>query len=183
MSLKHGLLGLLDYGSMTGYDLCKAFDDSLAFFWQATRSQVYRELTAMEKNKWLESDLVIQTGKPNRKVYKLTKEGREELDRWLATPAGMEDLENRSAFLMRLFFSSRLNPRQTMENLGRATLQGAREPWKGDEIEEYSKGYRTRRPVLEADRTRKGVLRHVRPLGRKNRYESAIAEPSERKYS
>ncbi len=142
MSLKHGLLGLLDYGSMTGYDLCKAFDDSLAFFWQATRSQVYRELTAMEKNKWLESDLVIQTGKPNRKVYKLTKEGREELDRWLATPAGMEDLENRSAFLMRLFFSSRLNPRQTMENLGRyrELCKGAlRTLEEGDEIEEYSK--------------------------------------------
>ena len=35
MSLKHGLLGLLNYGSMTGYELDKIFRDSLSFFWQA----------------------------------------------------------------------------------------------------------------------------------------------------
>jgi DNA-binding PadR family transcriptional regulator len=32
MSLKYGLLGLLNYGKMSGYDLDKAFKDSLAFF-------------------------------------------------------------------------------------------------------------------------------------------------------
>lgn len=32
MSLKHGLLGLLNYNSMTGYDLSKFFSDSLSFF-------------------------------------------------------------------------------------------------------------------------------------------------------
>ena len=35
MALKQGLLGLLNYGEMTGYELAKAFNDSLSFFWQA----------------------------------------------------------------------------------------------------------------------------------------------------
>ena len=56
MSLKHGLLGLLNYGSMTGYELNKVFRDSLSFFWQAKTSQIYRELDAMERCGWLTSD-------------------------------------------------------------------------------------------------------------------------------
>lgn len=35
MSLKHGLLGLLNYGNMTGYDIDRTFKDSLFLFWQA----------------------------------------------------------------------------------------------------------------------------------------------------
>lgn len=32
MSLKHGLLGLLGYGNMTGYELNQTFEQSLGFF-------------------------------------------------------------------------------------------------------------------------------------------------------
>ena len=48
MALKQGLLGLLNYGEMTGYELAKAFNDSLSFFWQAQTSQIYRELNQLE---------------------------------------------------------------------------------------------------------------------------------------
>jgi len=44
MALKHGLLGLLNYKSETGYDLDKLFKQSLNFFWKAQTSQIYREL-------------------------------------------------------------------------------------------------------------------------------------------
>lgn len=50
MSLSHGLLGLLNYTDMTGYDLAKTFQDSLCYFWQAQTSQVYRELNKMYSN-------------------------------------------------------------------------------------------------------------------------------------
>ena len=53
MSLKHGLLGLLNYGNMTGYDIDRTFKDSLFLFWQAQTSQIYRELNTMEKLGWL----------------------------------------------------------------------------------------------------------------------------------
>ena len=68
MSLKHGLLGLLNYSSMTGYELDKAFKVSLSFFWQAKTSQIYRELDAMETNGWLSSQRIIQSEKPNKRV-------------------------------------------------------------------------------------------------------------------
>lgn len=107
MSLKHGLLGLLNYGSMTGYDLKKTFDDSLSFFWRAKTSQIYRELNAMEKDGLLSSEHVIQTDKPNKRLYQITDAGQAELRRWLANP---EDdiaaaMQPKSAFLMRVFFA------------------------------------------------------------------------------
>ena len=39
--LKHGILGLLNYGSMTGYEINKIFKDSLNYFWDAQTSQIY----------------------------------------------------------------------------------------------------------------------------------------------
>ena len=56
--LKHGILGLLNYGSMTGYDIMLTFRNSLNYFWNAQTSQIYRELQTMKKNGWV-SDMSI----------------------------------------------------------------------------------------------------------------------------
>ena len=47
--LKHGILGLLNYGDKTGYEIMTVFRDSLNHFWTAQTSQIYRELQTMEK--------------------------------------------------------------------------------------------------------------------------------------
>jgi DNA-binding PadR family transcriptional regulator len=115
MSLKYGLLGLLNYEKMSGYDLDKVFKDSLAFFWQGQTSQIYRELGAMEKSGWITSEIEFQTDKPNKKWYALTPDGKKEFMNWLASPEGaVEDLLHvRSSFLMRLFFAGELPPEHT----------------------------------------------------------------------
>ena len=117
MSLKHGLLGLLNYGTMTGYELDKAFKFSLNLFWQAQTSQVYRELTAMEKAGWLTSEIHIQTGKPNKKLYTITDAGRAELMAWLAKDSADSGLIFRSEFLLRLFFSGERSAAENMQAL------------------------------------------------------------------
>ncbi len=76
MSLKHGLLGLLNYGSMTGYELGNAFKDSLGFFWQAHMSQVYRDLNSMEEDGWVKSEWIVQEERPNKRLYTITGAGR-----------------------------------------------------------------------------------------------------------
>lgn len=106
MSLKHGLLGLLNYGKMTGYELDKAFKDSLYLFWQAQTSQIYREINSMEKMGWLTSEIVIQTDKPNKKIYLITAQGKQELQNWLNESQLDKEFQTRSTFLMKLFFSS-----------------------------------------------------------------------------
>ncbi|GMO67706.1 MAG: hypothetical protein Ta2A_15780 [Treponemataceae bacterium] len=131
MSLKYGLLGLLNYGKMSGYDMDKVFKDSLAFFWQGQTSQIYRELNAMEKSGWITSEIEFQTDKPNKKWYSLTPGGKKEFMNWLASPEGaIEDmLHVRSPFLMRLFFAGELPPEHTAAMLQdvRASCTGALE--------------------------------------------------------
>ena len=115
MSLKHGLLGLLNYESMTGYDLNKEFNGSLGYFWSAKASQIYRELDAMEKCGWLTSERVIQDEKPNKRVYSLTQEGKTEFMDWLSSLDPIKGPPSmRNAFLMRVFFGGELRKEQTL---------------------------------------------------------------------
>lgn len=57
--LKHGILGLLNYGDMTGYEIMTVFRDSLSHFWTAQKSQIYRELQALEKNGWIRHSFLL----------------------------------------------------------------------------------------------------------------------------
>ena len=107
MSLRHGLLGLINYKPMTGYEMVKEFDDSLAFFWHASPQQMYKELDTMEKSGWLVSERVMQTEKPNKRVYSITPKGKEELVNWVSnTEEGVTKfMQGKNPFLMRLAFA------------------------------------------------------------------------------
>ena len=81
--LKHGILGLLNYGNMTGYEIREIFNKSLNFFWQAQSSQIYRELHTLEKNGWITMTTVEQSDKPNKNICSIKESGKVELLRWL----------------------------------------------------------------------------------------------------
>jgi len=100
--LKHGILGLINYREMTGYEIMQAFRDSLNFFWKAQTSQIYRELQTLEKKKWVEKTFVPQQGKPDKNMYSITEDGRRELLRWLLD--GDLGLNSRNPALMKVFF-------------------------------------------------------------------------------
>lgn len=104
--LKHGILGLLSYGELTGYEIREAFESSLNFFWPAQSSQIYRELTALERNGWITKRTVLQSGKPNKNICSITEDGRRELIRWLRDPYLITDM--RFPVLMRVFFMGAL---------------------------------------------------------------------------
>lgn len=105
MGLRHGLLGLLNYTDATGYELAKIFQNYLGFFWPAKSSQIYFELKAMEKLGWISSDIIYQETRPNRKLYKLTEEGRTELMNWVIEFPVEPEIHIKE-FLIRTFFSS-----------------------------------------------------------------------------
>lgn len=87
VSLPFAILGLLSYKEMTGYDLKTFFDSSIKNIWPAHLSQIYRELGSLEAKKWVESRIEPQESRPDRKVYRLTEQGKHELLSWLnATP-------------------------------------------------------------------------------------------------
>lgn len=110
--LKHGILGLLNYGDMCGYEIMQAFRDSLNYFWSAQTSQIYRELDGLEQKGWIRKRIKKQTGKPDKNVCSITKEGREELMRWLS--ASDTYAENRFPLLMKVFFMGELMPSDSL---------------------------------------------------------------------
>ena len=105
MSLGNALLGLLSHGPMTGYDLKKLLDHPIGFFWVAQMSQIYRELNKMEEKGLVKSTIVAQEKRPDRKVYQLTKGGKETFLSWLNKFPDQLNEASRNQFLMRIFFS------------------------------------------------------------------------------
>ena len=100
--LKHGILGLLNYHQLTGYEITMVFKDSLYFFWKAQTSQIYRELQTLETKGWVSKIPVPQQSKPDKNIYTITSEGYEELLRWLSDGEPM--ISSRSHILMKVFF-------------------------------------------------------------------------------
>lgn len=118
MSLPFGLLGLLSYQENTGYDLAKMFEDSLNNFWHAQSSQIYRELNRMEEKGWVTSQSVIQNGRPNKRVYSITDEGRSAFNEWINEGDDAVTMFENShdPLLMRVFFGGK-SPEVTLGRL------------------------------------------------------------------
>lgn len=137
--LKHGILGLLNYGDMTGYEIMEVFRDSLNYFWDAKTSQIYRELQGLEEKEWAHKTIVYQTGKPDKNVYSITPSGKEELLRWLADNDPC--LQIKTPVLMKVFF---LGEQSTEENIQyfKSVIESRRNILKGMEAApEYIKKY------------------------------------------
>lgn len=115
MSMKHAILGLLDLSAFTGYDLKKAFDQTVNHFWSGDQAQIYRTLAVLVAEGLARVEVVPHEGRPSRKVHHITDLGRAELDRWLV--AATEPVPERSEFLAKLFFSPRLQGNGVLELL------------------------------------------------------------------
>lgn len=105
--LKHGILGLLNYRSMTGYEIMEVFRDSLKYFWTAQTSQIYRELNHLKAKDLISVQHIEQAGKPDKNLFSITEEGRTELIRWLRDDSVSSSV--RSPLLMRTFFRGELS--------------------------------------------------------------------------
>ena len=76
--LSYGLLSLLSTEPMTGYDLTLKINK----FWRSTHSAIYPLLSEMEEKGYVKSTFEKQSGKPDKKIYKLTDQGKELLHDW-----------------------------------------------------------------------------------------------------
>jgi PadR family transcriptional regulator, regulatory protein AphA len=127
MSLDHAILGFLNYGPMSGYDLKKVFDESIHHFWPADQSQIYRTLSSLADRGWARVEMVAQEDKPNRKVYHLTDKGKDELMGWLTRQLPLKEV--REATLIQVFFAGDLPDEEILAMLEghagkiRATLE------------------------------------------------------------
>jgi DNA-binding PadR family transcriptional regulator len=85
-TLGYALLGLLSRESCSGYDLGRHLKEPVSFFWQARYSQIYPELAKLEEQGLVTHTNFEQQGLPDKKIYAITAEGRETLQRWVVAP-------------------------------------------------------------------------------------------------
>ena len=124
MSLPYVILGFLNIGPMTGYDLKKSIDNSTQFFWHAELSQIYPTLKQLETKGLTKAKVVPQKGKPDKKIYSITKTGRQALIAWLNEPLD-ERNPIKSAVFLRLFFLGVLDKEDILSQL-RCQLEAQR---------------------------------------------------------
>jgi len=105
---KYAVLGMLSLGPMSGYDMKKRFDSSVAHFWNENYGHIYPVLKRLERGKLVAGRTERTEGKPSRTVYSITKKGRAELSAWLLLPAERPIL--RIELLLKLFFGSQVPP-------------------------------------------------------------------------
>lgn len=91
---------------MSGYELNGYFKQSVGFFWSADQSQIYRTLSDLEADEFVKSKVVPQTGKPDRREYRILPKGRKSFDAWLKEPVAPDVL--REPFLLKLFLAEPL---------------------------------------------------------------------------
>lgn len=86
MALRHAVLGALLDGEYSGYQLAKIFDVGVSNFWYAAPQQLYAELVKLESEGLVAGREVVQQGRPNKRVFRVTEAGIDELATFAAAP-------------------------------------------------------------------------------------------------
>jgi len=86
-SLDLALLGLIaEVPGVSGYDIMKIFDLSMAHYWHAHPTQIYPTLDRMEEFALIKRRNVVQRNRPNKRLYTITPAGERVLIEWLESP-------------------------------------------------------------------------------------------------
>ena len=105
MNVRTLCLSVLYEGEATGYDIRrKCAEGEFSYFVEASFGSIYPALAKLEEDGLVTSRTVPQDGKPARKVYSITPEGRGAFTEQLAAPLGEDVL--RSPFLLLARFVS-----------------------------------------------------------------------------
>jgi PadR family transcriptional regulator AphA len=97
------VLGLLASGERSGYDLARRAEESVAYLWTPSRSQIYKVLPRLVDAGLAQVRSVEQDRRPDKALYKLTSSGRRALRAWLAD-VEEEPAAGRVVFPLKLFF-------------------------------------------------------------------------------
>jgi DNA-binding PadR family transcriptional regulator len=105
MSVRNAILGLLSQRPLHGYMLRAAFEALVGGEenWDVKPAQIYTTLSRLEESGLVRKEGVGQDAGPEKRIYSLTPEGREQLDAWFAS--GVEEDHQRDEFFVKLMLS------------------------------------------------------------------------------
>lgn len=108
MSIEYAILGLLSWRALSGYDLKKVFEESVALYWSGNNNEIYRALLDLHARGLVSCSVQPQEKLPARKVYSITLDGQAELAGWAASAPELP--QRRHALLIQLAWADALPP-------------------------------------------------------------------------
>ncbi|MFQ5351767.1 MAG: helix-turn-helix transcriptional regulator [Candidatus Binatia bacterium] len=105
-NLHYAVLGLVAARpeGVHGYQLKTEVEALCDDFWQVNYGRLYRVLDTLERTGELSGFEIIQRGRPNRKVYRITSKGERRLDDWLLQPVSDDPRPLRDELSLKLMF-------------------------------------------------------------------------------
>jgi DNA-binding PadR family transcriptional regulator len=113
---EYAVLGLLTRGEQSGYDLRKSAEGSVGYFWTPAKSRIYATLPRLVDAGLVRRRDVLQEGRPNKQLYRLTPKGEDALRDWIAsTPLDPET--SRNTLLVKVFFGEVASPEDVLRQI------------------------------------------------------------------
>lgn len=188
MPIHHAVLGLLSDGPSYGYEIKGAFEEAIGPQWgELNIGHVYQILDRLVREGYVTGRRLHQDDRPDRIVYRMTKEGRREFERWLRQPfvrrSGFRD-----EFFLKLFAASRLGPDRVREvaraqrevylaelgSLEELKAQHSREPLVALLIEAATAHTEANLKVVEQAEERAGAIGAVEKTSRRRDERTAV---------
>jgi PadR family transcriptional regulator AphA len=159
-SLDLALLGLIaEVPGVSGYDIMKIFDLSMAHYWHAHPTQIYPTLDRMEASGLIKRRNVVQRNRPNKRLYTITPAGERLLIEWLESP--FEGINLKHPPLLRCRFLGNLGAGGAIESLMEEKRSWAIHLKRYREIEKTyfadGKGYRDVNAMFSMFTLRRGI--------------------------
>lgn len=103
MDVRTVCLGVLTLGNATGYEIRKMFEEGpFQHFTDAGFGSIYPALNKLHAEGLVTCEQLSQSGRPDKKIYSITGEGRESFATAICLPPGADKF--RSDFLLGMFF-------------------------------------------------------------------------------
>ena len=115
-TLGYAILGLIDKQKITGYDLTKIFNDSVADFWNANQSQIYPELKKLVQAGLIQYEVQIQGEVLEKKLYSITEKGKTVLKEWMLEEEPPLP-QSKDIFKLRVYFAEHLSQTEIIQKL------------------------------------------------------------------
>ncbi|MDQ2887436.1 MAG: PadR family transcriptional regulator [Chloroflexota bacterium] len=112
---KYAVMGVLSICPGSGYDIKKFMEYSTSNFWSESYGQIYPILKQLVEEGLAASHAEKQEGKPEKYIYTLTEQGKEELRDWLSEPVA--SAVERNELLLKLFFGAHISLEKNKEHV------------------------------------------------------------------
>jgi DNA-binding PadR family transcriptional regulator len=116
--VRYPILALLADEPAHGYEIRRGLEERFgSVIAPLNAGQVYITLQRLQRDELVADDTVAQTGRPDKRVYRLTDAGRRALEEWMGTASAPTRL--RDDFFMKLVFADALGLADPAELIAR----------------------------------------------------------------